>query len=60
MGKKIIDFATRRDTSRGRKSKAGGGKNQKRLNFIHPCKTISTIENIEPKGDLHPGNNSYE
>ena len=25
MGKKIIDFATQCDTSRGRKSKAGGG-----------------------------------
>ena len=25
MGKKIIDFETRRNTSRGRKSKAGGG-----------------------------------
>ena len=37
MGKKIIDFKAGRDALRGRKSKAGGG-NQKRLNYIHPCK----------------------
>ena len=37
MGKKIMDIKTRRDASRGRKSKAGGGKkNQKRLKNIHP------------------------
>ena len=32
-----MDIKTRRDASRGRKSKAGGGKNQKRLKNIHPC-----------------------
>ena len=29
MGKKIIDIKTRRNASRGRKSKAGGGKKSK-------------------------------
>ena len=36
MGKKTIDFTMQRVASRGRKSKAGGEKNQKRLNYIHP------------------------
>ena len=36
MGKKIIDIKTQRDASRGRKSKAKGENNQKRLNDIHP------------------------
>ena len=35
MGKKIIDFKTRRDASRGRKSKAGGGKKIKSDSFIY-------------------------
>ena len=37
MGKKIIDLKMQRDASWGRKSKAGGEKNQKRLKNIHPC-----------------------
>ena len=35
MGKKIIDFKMQWVASK--KSKAGGGGNQKRLNYIHPC-----------------------
>ena len=34
MGKKTIDFKTRSDALRGRKLKAEGRKNQKRLDFI--------------------------
>ena len=47
MGKKIIDFKTQHDVSRGRKSKAGGGKNQKRLNYIHPCFNVNTLSAIK-------------
>ena len=43
MGKKIIGFVTRRNTSRGRKSKAeggGGGINQRSWNYIHSCANL--------------------
>ena len=33
-----MEIKMRRNASRGRKSKAGGGKNQKRLKNIHPWK----------------------
>ena len=36
MGKKIIDFVTRRDGSRGRKSKAGGGIKSKAAQLYTP------------------------
>ena len=37
---KIMDTKTRHDALHGRKSKAGGGGNQKRLNNIHPCNSF--------------------
>ena len=65
MGKKTIDFKTRRVASRGRKSKAGGGeKNQKRLNYIHPCfisrviskKLVSRQRTLTNDGFTNPSN----
>ena len=38
MGKKIIDIKTQRDASRGRKSKAGGGKKSKATQEYTPLK----------------------
>ena len=37
MGKKMIDKKPQCGAWRGRKSNAGGEKNQKRLSYIHPC-----------------------
>ena len=42
MGKKIIDFKTR--CVAGKKIKGGGG-DQKRLNFIHPCDDDLSVKN---------------
>ena len=48
MGKKIMDIKTRRDASRGRKSKAGGGKKSKATQEYTPLqifkKTSGFIE----------------
>ena len=41
MGKKIIDFAMRRDASRGRKSKAGGGKKSKAVQLYTPLALLT-------------------
>ena len=38
MGKKTIDFKTRHVASRGRKSKAGGGKKSKATQLYTPLK----------------------
>ena len=46
-----MDMKTQRDASRGRKSKAGGEKNQKRLKNIHPCSVRDPVrENLNSKG----------
>ena len=36
MGRKIMDIKTQRDASRGRKSKAGGGKKSKATQLYTP------------------------
>ena len=40
MGKKMIDKKTQRDASRGRKSKAGGGKKSKATQLYTPLLLI--------------------
>ena len=40
MGKKIIDFVTRRNGSRGRKSKAGGGIKSKAAQLYTPLEKL--------------------
>ena len=46
-----MDIKTRRDASRGRKSKAGGG-NQKRLKNIHPSPPVRDMLQVFERGHL--------